>query len=183
MQDLPFTTPLQFLGLGLALLAGWLLGMASAASGRRWRERYDAERDAHQAVRDELAAANTRIRDLEAANSRLERSLSERRAAPAASTDAAPARNDSAMRSWFYGGTDVLARIRGIDEHRERQLNQLGIQHFRDIEDLPRQDELPLEQRLGLPEGTIGDEHWREQAALLRSGRVEEHARRFGHLA
>jgi predicted flap endonuclease-1-like 5' DNA nuclease len=95
--------------------------------------------------------------------------------------DPAPTKRDSAVRSWFYGGTDVLARIRGIDEHRERQLNQLGIQHFRDLEDLPREDEEPLEERLGLPHGTIVDEHWREQAALLREGHTEEHAKRFGH--
>jgi predicted flap endonuclease-1-like 5' DNA nuclease len=131
-------------------------------------------------LRDELTTANTRIRDLEAANSRLERNLADRRVtAPVA--DPAPTKRDSAVRSWFYGGTDVLARIRGIDEHRERQLNQLGIQHFRDLEDLPREDEEPLEERLGLPHGTIVDEHWREQAALLREGHTEEHAKRFGH--
>ncbi|WP_010542618.1 hypothetical protein [Sphingomonas elodea] len=181
MNDLPYTTPLQFIGLALALIAGLLLGLASNRSGRRWRERYEAERDAHQALSEELAAANTRIRDLEAANSRLERSLADRRPAPVA--DPAPNKRDSAIRSWFYGGTDVLARIRGIDEHRERQLNQLGIQHFRDIENLPREDELPLEERLGLARGTIVDENWREQAALLRAGHTDEHARRFGHHA
>lgn len=182
MNDLPYTTPLQFIGLALALVAGWLLGMASSSSGRRWRERFEAERDAHQALREELAAANTRIRDLEAANSKLERTLADRRpATPVA--DATPARRDSAVRSWFYGGTDVLARIRGIDEHRERQLNQLGIQHFRDIEELPRGDERPLEERLGLPHGTIVEERWREQAAMLRAGEIDEHARRFGHHA
>lgn len=182
MQNLPYTTPLQFIGLVLALLAGWLLGMATSASGRRWRERYETERDAHQAVRNELAAAQIRIRDLETANSQLERRLADPRPVPAPVADAGSARRDSAIRSWFYGGTDVLARIRGIDEHRERQLNQLGIQHFRDIEDLPREDEVPLEERLGLPHGTIVGEHWREQAALLRAGLTEEHAQRFGHL-
>lgn len=182
MNDLPYTTPLQFIGLALALVAGWLLGLASSSGGRRWRERYEAERDAQQALREELATATTRIRDLEAANSKLERTLADRR--PAAPVpDPAPAKRDSAIRSWFYGGTDVLARIRGIDEHRERQLNQLGIQHFRDIEELPRGDELPLEERLGLPHGTIIDERWREQAALLRAGDTDEHARRFGHHA
>lgn len=181
MNDLPYTTPLQFLGLALALLAGLLLGLASNRSGRKWRDRFEAEEAAHQALREELTAANSRIRDLEAANSRLERSLADRRPSPVA--DAAPDRRDSAMRSWFYGGTDVLAKIRGIDEHRERQLNQLGIQHFRDIENLPREDERPLEERLGLPLGTIVEEHWREQAGLLRAGRTDEHARRFGQHA
>lgn len=183
MTDLPYTTPLQFLGLALALVAGWLLGMASSSAGRRWRERYEAERDAHQALREELATAHTRVRDLEAANSRLERTIADRRPATAPVADPAPTKRDSAIRSWFYGGTDVLARIRGIDEHRERQLNQLGIQHFRDIEELPRGDERPLEERLGLPQGTIVEERWREQAALLRAGETDEHARRFGHHA
>lgn len=182
MNDLPYTTPLQFIGLALALVAGWLLGMASSNRGRRWREQYEAERDAQQALREELSAANVRIRDLEAANSKLERTIADRRpAAPVA--DTGPSKRDSAIRSWFYGGTDVLARIRGIDEHRERQLNQLGIQHFRDIEELPRGDEPALEERLGLRHGTIVDERWREQAALLRSGETDEHARRFGHHA
>ena len=180
MSDLPYTTPLQFIGLALALVAGWLLGMATSAGGRRWRERYEAERDAHAAVRNELAAANTQIRDLEAANAQLERRQADMRPLPA--SDPAP-RRDSAIRSWFYGGTDVLARIHGIDEHRERQLNELGIQHFRDIEGLRPEDELPLEERLGIPRGTIVDERWREQAALLRAGRTDEHLRRFDHLA
>ncbi|KTF67910.1 hypothetical protein ACNFJ7_08620 [Sphingomonas sp. HT-1] len=182
MTELPFTTPLQFVGLALALLAGWLLGMATSANGRRWREQYEQERDQHQAVRNELSTANTRIRDLEAANSRLERNLADRRAPEPAHSDP-KSRRETAMRSWFYGGTDVLSRIRGIDEHRERQLNQLGIQQFRDIENLPREDELPLEERLGVPHGTIVDEQWREQAAMLRSGHAEEHERRFGRVA
>lgn len=181
MNDLPYTTPLQFIGLVLALLAGVLLGLASNRSGRKWRDRFEAEEAAHQTLREELTVANSRIRELEAANSRLERSLADRRPVPVA--DAAPDKRESAMRSWFYGGTDVLALIRGIDEHRERQLNQLGIQHFRDIENLPREDERPLEERLGLPQGTIVDEQWREQAALLRTGRANEHARRFGQHA
>lgn len=181
MNDLPYTTPLQFIGLALALLAGFLLGLASNRGGRKWRDRFEAEEAAHQALREELTVANNRIRELEAANTRLERSFSDRRSAPV--IDAVPDKRDSAMRSWFYGGTDVLARIRGIDEHRERQLNQLGIQHFRDLESLPPEDELPLEDRLGLPRGTIVDEHWREQAALLRAGRSDEHARRFGQHA
>ncbi|WP_084582198.1 hypothetical protein [Sphingomonas azotifigens] len=180
MSDLPYTTPLQFIGLALALVAGWLLGMATSAGGRRWRERYEAERDAHAAARNELTAANAQIRELETANAQLERRQTEMRALPA--SDPAP-RRDSAIRSWFYGGTDVLARIHGIDEHRERQLNELGIQHFRDIEDLRPEDELALEERLGLPRGTIVGEHWREQAALLRAGRTDEHLRRFDHLA
>lgn len=183
MNELPFTTPIQFIALALALLAGWLLGMATSATGRRWREQYAQEQDRHQATQNELDAANARIRELEAAHMRLERSIADRSIAEHPVADPTPSRRETAMRSWFYGGTDLLCKIRGIDEHRERQLNQLGIQLFRDIENLPPEDELPLEERLGVPRGTIVDEQWREQAALLRSGRAEEHERRFGRVA
>lgn len=185
MYALPFTTPLQFIALALTLLAGLLLGMALGSGGRQWRTRFDGERDAHNATRErahaELSAANARIRELQAENDRLETALVERRGGAVPATDPAASQGDrsAAMRSWFYGGTDVLTRIRGIDEQRERALNQAGLRHFRDIETLPPEDEVPLEVHIGVPRGTIADQRWREQAALLRAGNVEEHARRF----
>ncbi len=46
-----FSTPTQFAVLGLLLFAGWLFGLASHPGGRKWKERYVAERDAHAANR------------------------------------------------------------------------------------------------------------------------------------
>ena len=45
-----FSTPTQFAALGLVLIAGWLLGLASHPGGKKWKARYLAERDAHGAL-------------------------------------------------------------------------------------------------------------------------------------
>ncbi len=70
-----FTTPTQFAALAILLVAGWLFGLASHPGGRKWKERYAAERDAHAAVRKDADArvgtANRRIAELEAENARL----------------------------------------------------------------------------------------------------------------
>ncbi|KQU62218.1 hypothetical protein ASG67_03630 [Sphingomonas sp. Leaf339] len=59
-----FSTPTQFAVLALALIAGWLLGLASHPGGRKWKERYSAEREAHAAARkdadDRIAIADKR---------------------------------------------------------------------------------------------------------------------------
>ena len=88
-----FTTPTQFIVLALALVGGWLLGLASHPGGRKWRDRYATEREAHAAARreadtkltasnrltadarrgtnDRLIQANARIAELERDNARL----------------------------------------------------------------------------------------------------------------
>lgn len=75
MEGLPFETTTQFAALGLTLVAGWFLGLASASGGRRWRKRYrdaDAEHTAYrERVERDLREAERRIRDLEAENARL----------------------------------------------------------------------------------------------------------------
>ncbi|HEX8302911.1 hypothetical protein [Sphingomonas sp.] len=75
MQDLPFQTLTQFVALGLTLLAGWLLGLASTSGGRKWRERYhDVEIDSagyRDRAESDLRDAARRIRDLEAENAQL----------------------------------------------------------------------------------------------------------------
>lgn len=75
MQDLPFQTLTQFAALGLTLIAGWLLGLASASGGRKWRERYYDEEMSNAGYRDraetDLRDAAKRIRDLEAENASL----------------------------------------------------------------------------------------------------------------
>ncbi len=59
-----FTTPTQYIALAVALVAGWLFGLASHPGGKKWKARYAAERDAH-------AATNKRIAELERENARL----------------------------------------------------------------------------------------------------------------
>ena len=87
MHELPFQTLTQFVALGLTLVAGWLLGLASASGGRKWRDRYYDEEMNNAGYRDQaesdLRDAARRIRDLEAENARL------RTVAPAAA-EAAP---------------------------------------------------------------------------------------------
>jgi hypothetical protein len=59
-----FTTPTQYIAVAVALIAGWLFGLASHPGGKKWKARYVAERDAH-------AAANKRIADVERDHARL----------------------------------------------------------------------------------------------------------------
>ena len=70
-----FTTPTQFAALICLFIAGWLLGLASHPGGRKWKDRYLAERDAHAGVRKDsdtrVADANRRIEELERENKRL----------------------------------------------------------------------------------------------------------------
>ncbi|MBY9062391.1 hypothetical protein K7957_05530 [Sphingomonas yunnanensis] len=95
-----FTTSTQYIALAVALIAGWLFGLASHPGGGKWKTRYAAERDAHAATakrvaeleRDharlaELERDNARIGDLERENARvaeLERENERLRAAPPA---------------------------------------------------------------------------------------------------
>jgi hypothetical protein len=75
MHDLPFQTITQFAGLGLTLIAGWFLGLASHSGGRKWRERYLEEDMENAGYRDraeaDLRETARRVRDLEAENARL----------------------------------------------------------------------------------------------------------------
>ena len=86
-----FTTTTQFAALALCLLAGWFFGLASHSGGKKWRERYAAEREAHAGYRKQgdtaLADANRRIADLERENNRLAKAAE---AAPVAAPMAAP---------------------------------------------------------------------------------------------
>ena len=170
-MELPYETLTQFAGLALALLGGWFLGLATAPGGGKWRDRFHDEEMAHARYRDEtseeLRAKTKRIRDLEAQLGR-------------AGPDAAAAVSEPGWRGWFGWGRDNLSRIRGIDEAREKRLNELGIKTYREIEKMTAEDEAALEHRLGLSGGTIGSEGWREQAALLGAGNEDEHTRRFG---
>lgn len=163
---MPSFTTSQWAILFLVLLLGWLLGLISRAGGKKWRLAYEAERDARIEERREhaaeLEAANARIVDLERA----------RPAAVVAPTVATAATLD--LRK------DDLARIRGIGAAGERRLNDEGIYRYADIAGMTPADEAALERRMGAEDGYIEQEQWREQAALLAAGEVNEHSRRFG---
>ena len=161
---LPFETATQFAALGLTLVGGWFLGLASRSGGAKWRERYQDEELEHARYRDE---AEERIRALQA------ELATARRQAPTP----APVVEDAPGAGWRG---DNLARIKGIDEAREKRLNELGIKTYREIEKMAPADEAALEQRLEIAPGTVAGQGWREQAALLRAGNEREHAEKFG---
>ena len=100
-----FTTTTQYVALAVALVAGWLFGLASHPGGRRWKQRYTDERDAHAATRREVDArlaetgrghdtrlteANARIADLERENTRLAKAAPVTAATIAPTAHAAP---------------------------------------------------------------------------------------------
>ncbi|WBH16777.1 hypothetical protein [Sphingomonas radiodurans] len=70
-----FTTPTQWLALAVALIAGWLFGLASHPGGRKWKQRYVDERDVHGRNRKDfdgrIAERDARIKELERDNARL----------------------------------------------------------------------------------------------------------------
>lgn len=109
-----FSTPTQFLALALVLVAGWLLGLASHPGGRKWRDRYAAERDAHATYRraadQQRATDKARIAELEQENVPVVRAApvaaapviaSPTSAAPMARPAATPAYPATAKRGWF----------------------------------------------------------------------------------
>jgi len=183
MHDLPFHTPTQFAALALMLFAGWLLGLGSSSGGRKWRERYEDEAGDHAGYRHQaetdLKEANRRVRDLEAECEKLKRDATVAAAAAPVAAVAASEESGAGWRGWFGWGRDNLSRIRGVDDAREKRLNELGIKTYREIEKMTAEDEAALEQRLEMAPGAIAAEEWREQAALLRAGNEDEHAKRF----
>ncbi|GAM00193.1 hypothetical protein [Sphingomonas parapaucimobilis] len=118
-----FTSTTQFAVLGLVLIAGWLFGLASHPGGRKWRNRYATERDAHAAqVKDteaKLSAAQARIAELEKENQRLlsaqpvaaapvvERTAPTSTYRPVAASAARPAYPAGERRGWFDFGNRV----------------------------------------------------------------------------
>ncbi|TPG13508.1 hypothetical protein [Sphingomonas oligophenolica] len=124
-----FSTPTQFAVLALLLIAGWFLGLASHPGGRKWKERYLAERDAHAANRktwdaehktltaqtdERIATAKTglddreadhrdRIAELERENERLRTAapVTAQTVAPRPRAAARPYAADDRKRGWF----------------------------------------------------------------------------------
>jgi len=156
-----FTTN-QWAILFLVLVLGWLLGLVSRSGGKKWKRAYEAERDARVDEQAELEAARTRIAELEDDGT---------------STVVAPA--PVVTTDTLDLARDDLSRIRGIGAAGQRRLNEEGIYRYSDITGMTPEDEAALEQRLGADDGYIEQEQWRDQAALLEAGKIDEHKATF----
>ena len=168
---MPEFTTNQWAILFLVLVLGWLLGLASRPGGRKWKRAYQAERDARADEQAELEAARARVAELEAARS----------AAPAAAVVEPPVAAAPVTTTETLDLTrDDLSLIRGIGAAGQRRLNEEGIYRYSDITGLTPAEEAELEKRLGADDGYIEQEQWREQAALLESGQIDQHRATFG---
>jgi cell division protein FtsB len=105
-----FTTTTQWVAVAVALIAGWLFGLASHPGGRKWKQRYADERDAHAVLRKDR---DTRYAELEARNKELERENSRlAKATPVTAATIAPRARTAATaaypagerRGWFDWG-------------------------------------------------------------------------------
>ena len=173
---MPEFTTNQWAILFLVLVLGWLLGLISRSGGKKWKRAYEAERDARADEQAELEAARTRIAELEAAAPAV--------VAPAVAT---PVTEEPVVAETPVTTTetldltrDDLSLIRGIGPAGQRRLNEEGIYRYSDITGLTPTEEAELEQRLGADEGYIEQEQWREQAALLESGQIDQHRATYG---
>lgn len=92
------------------------------------------------------------------------------------SPDAATSASDSDHQEQQH---DDLGRLRGLDAGLHAKLSELGLHRYEDIEKLSAEDEMALEERLGVPVGHIAREQWRSQAALLRAGNEAEFNERY----
>jgi predicted flap endonuclease-1-like 5' DNA nuclease len=153
----------QWAILALVLILGWLLGLLSRSGGTRWRRSYEEERALRQQTESRLSAANARIAELE-------RQLEGRTIVPGTA---------AAIGAAASGNRDDIALIRGIGRERETRLNEIGIHSYRQIAALSDTEAADIEARLGLKAGTIGYDEWREQAAMLRDRKLDEHRTRY----
>jgi predicted flap endonuclease-1-like 5' DNA nuclease len=159
---MPEFTTSQWAILFLVLVLGWLLGLLSRSGGKKWKRAYEAERDARADEQAELEAARTRIAELEDDGTATVVSP-----APVVTTDTLDLTRDD------------LSRIRGIGAAGQRRLNEEGIYRYSDITGMTPEDEAALETRLGADDGYIEQEQWRDQAALLEAGKIDEHSASF----
>jgi predicted flap endonuclease-1-like 5' DNA nuclease len=156
----------QWAILALVLILGWLIGLLSRSGGARWRRAFEEEQVLRQRTEASLSAANARIVELE-------RQLEGRTIVPGTA---------AAIGAAASGNRDDLALIRGIGRDRETRLNEIGIHNYRQVTTLGDGEAADVETRLGLKAGTIGYEEWREQAAMLRDRRIDEHRTRYAPL-
>lgn len=180
-----FQTPTQFVVLALLLFAGWVFGLASSSAGKKWKQRFHDEEAAHKAYRAEVAtdlkSRDARLAEVEAERDRY---MKERPITPVAAGSAGILadhdRGHGHTGGFFGWGRDNLSRIHGIDPELERALAERGIKTYAAIEALTEADEHALEADLNLRPGAIHHAHWREQAAMLRTGREDDHRNRWG---
>ena len=167
---MPEFTTNQWAILFLVFVLGWLLGLVSRSGGKKWKRAYEAERDARADEQAELEAARARVAELEAAPPAATTAVVEEpvAAAPVTTTETLDLTRDD------------LSLIRGIGNAGQRRLNEEGIYRYSDITGLTPSEEADLERRLGADEGYIEQEQWREQAALLESGQLDQHRATFG---
>ncbi|HMI19449.1 MAG TPA: hypothetical protein VK533_07890 [Sphingomonas sp.] len=159
---MPEFTTNQWAVLFLVLVLGWLLGLVSRSGGKKWKRAYEAERDARADEQAELDAARARVAELEGG-----RPVEVVTPAPVVTSDTLDLTRDD------------LSRIRGIGAAGQRRLNEEGIYRYSDITGMTPEDEAALEQRLGADDGYIEQEQWRDQAALLEAGKIDEHSASF----
>jgi len=176
---MPEFTTNQWAILFLVFVLGWLLGLISRSGGKKWKRAYEAERDARADEQAELEAARARIAELDAvtpAPAVVHEPVAAPvvAAAPVVDTPAEPTTETLDLTR------DDLARIRGIGAAGERRLNEEGIYRYSDITALTPEEEAALEQRLGADAGYIEQEQWRDQAAMLEAGKIDEHRATFG---
>ena len=167
---MPEFTTNQWAILFLVLVLGWLLGLLSRSGGKKWKRAYEAERDARADEQAELEAARARVAELEAARPGVATTVVEE---PVVAAPVTRAETLDLTR-------DDLSLIRGVGAAGQRRLNEEGIYRYSDITGLTPAEEADLERRLGADEGYIEQEQWREQAALLESGQIDQHRATFG---
>lgn len=166
---MPEFTTNQWAILFLVFVLGWLLGLISRSGGKKWKRAYEAERDARADEQAELEGARARVAELEAARPAAMAVVEEPVAvAPAATPESLDLTHDD------------LSLIRGIGSAGQRRLNEEGIYRYSDITGMTPAEEADLEARLGADEGYIEQEQWREQAALLEAGEIDQHRATYG---
>jgi hypothetical protein len=110
-----FSTPTQFAVLALVLVAGWFFGLASHPGGRKWRDRYTSEREAHALNRQQaeahVAEQKARAAELERENVRLNKQAAATPVVPI--TPAAPISTSSARPTTSYPSVRTVRPSRG----------------------------------------------------------------------
>ena len=156
-------TPNEIALLLIALLVGLFLGLMLSGRGKYKRLWHDERLNHAEAVKDRdarLAAANERIAQLE--------------------RDRAPITSGTATAvAGAVHGRDDLSRIHGVTPQDEIALNEAGYHRYAQVAAINGEQEATLETRLGLKQGVIAREEWREQAKLLDARKDDEHARLY----